>query len=510
MGKGPVRGYPPSPGQPPPMYPPGQFAAWNRGRRAADDGPAGGGQAPGANRADRPGAVGSAEPPPGQPDSHLRTDGGSRRAGSQWQDGQAGPGSRYYARDESPDAEPGYSMLAVSDPAADVTSTQTWQAIGDGRATGVWTMPNRPDAAAGADQAERGPQTRADAELRPVAGRRPLTDPRPVADSRPATAADALAAGSAAAARPDSARPESANTAPAQTPAVRAPSAQTPAARPPTGPVAATPAAAGAAVKSAAPERRGRAAGTRRAGSSGSRRSRPPNVTFAVGVALLFVLAAAATLGYTLLHHSAGQKPTAGSSTKPSAQPSASPSPTLGPYGHIAARSSDPQPLTVAQLFPASFTGTGGQVSRTASALGKHCGSALIGSRIQSAVSAANCTQVVRATYLAGSQQIMGTIGVLNLSSAARATRTARSADASDYISPLKGKRAPTKRIGGGTGIEEAAAKGHYLILIWAEYTNLRKPKTGAERAALVTFMSDLLRSTANVSLTTRMLNGTP
>ena len=41
-------------------------------------------------------------------------------------------------------------MLAVSDPAADVTSTQTWQAIGDGRATGVWTMPDRqvPGAAA--------------------------------------------------------------------------------------------------------------------------------------------------------------------------------------------------------------------------------------------------------------------------------------------------------------------------------------------------------------------------
>ena len=31
VGKGPVRGYPPVPGQPPPMYPPGQFAPWNRG-----------------------------------------------------------------------------------------------------------------------------------------------------------------------------------------------------------------------------------------------------------------------------------------------------------------------------------------------------------------------------------------------------------------------------------------------------------------------------------------------
>src|SRR6266571_3600246 len=57
--------------------------------------------------------------------------------------GYAGPGSadagysdRGYA-DAGYD-EPGYSALAVSDPAADVTSTQTWGAVDDSPATSGW------------------------------------------------------------------------------------------------------------------------------------------------------------------------------------------------------------------------------------------------------------------------------------------------------------------------------------------------------------------------------------
>ena len=88
--------------------------------------------------------------------------------------------------------------------------------------------------------------------------------------------------------------------------------------------------------------------------------------------------------------------------------------------------------------------------------------------------------------------------------------RAIRSTDAGDFISQLKGRRGPTHRIGGGTGIEVAAAKGHYLILIWAEFTSLRKPNTAAQRTAIENFMTELRDNTANVSLTKRMLNGTP
>ena len=77
--RGPIRGYPPRPGQPDPVYPPGQFSSWNRA----------------ATRAAWLGAKGGA--------------GGTSEA----------------------EAEPGYSALALSDAAADLTATQTWAVIDD-------------------------------------------------------------------------------------------------------------------------------------------------------------------------------------------------------------------------------------------------------------------------------------------------------------------------------------------------------------------------------------------
>ena len=76
---GPIRGYPPRPGQPDPVYPPGQFSSWNRA----------------SMRAAWLGVTGGA--------------GGAPEA----------------------EAEPGYSALALSDAAADLTATQTWAVIDD-------------------------------------------------------------------------------------------------------------------------------------------------------------------------------------------------------------------------------------------------------------------------------------------------------------------------------------------------------------------------------------------
>jgi hypothetical protein len=226
-----------------------------------------------------------------------------------------------------------------------------------------------------------------------------------------------------------------------------------------------------------------------------------------MAVALLLVLAAAGTLAYTVLHHPAKPSPVAERTGK--ARPSATPSPSLGPYGDIASRQTDPQPLTLAQLYPASFSVGGATVTSAATGLSSDCASAIVGATLQSAIGAANCTQVARATYVDSSGSMMATIGVLNLSSGDVAKTAAQSADASDYISQLAAATGPAHSIGQGTGIEEAAAKGHYLILIWAELTNLNTP-TGQLTAQLENFMTELLTKTANVSLTTRMLRGAP
>jgi hypothetical protein len=230
----------------------------------------------------------------------------------------------------------------------------------------------------------------------------------------------------------------------------------------------------------------------------------------AIAVALVLVLAAAAALSYAVLHGSGTPRAAGPGASKPPASPSASATPSLGPYGHISSRAIDPTPVTVAELYPATFAAAGSTVLRTASDLSTHCGAKLVGSSIQVAISRAGCTQVVRATYLASTPGLMGTIGVLNLGTAKAAAIAVRSADGSNFISQLAPRHGPTHRIGQGTGIEEAVAKGHYLILIWAEFTSLRNPKTATQKNTIEQFLTELLDNTANVALSNRMASGTP
>ncbi len=204
--------------------------------------------------------------------------------------------------------------------------------------------------------------------------------------------------------------------------------------------------------------------------------------------------------------------PAAAPQTSPAAapgQPSASPTPT-GRWGHIQTRLTDPQKLALHQLFPVRFSSSGAAYARTAAKAGKHCSSAVIGSRLQAAVRAAGCSQVERASYLAGNHKVMGTIGVLNLRSARVASRAGKVAGPSRFIAQLPGAKGPTRRLNKGTGIEEAEVKGHYLILIWAEFANLHAPKQQAQKRELVRFGTRLLKNTANVSLSLRLVTGKP
>jgi hypothetical protein len=166
-------------------------------------------------------------------------------------------------------------------------------------------------------------------------------------------------------------------------------------------------------------------------------------------------------------------------------------------------------PLTLAELFPAQFSDAGITYTRTVQKARTHCAGALIGSALPSAVSHAGCTQVMRASYLS-SNKLMGTIGVLNLSTFAAAKKAGKAAGTADFIAQLPAARGPTKRLTKGTGVEAAEVKGHYLVLVWAEFTNLRAPKSLAQRRELEAFISTLIQKTANVSLAARMVTGRP
>ncbi len=428
-GKGPVRGYPPAPGQAAPVYPPGQFSAWNQTPADARDG---------------------------------------RAVGRQGKDAWPPAASAEHGY-----AEPDYSVLAVSDPAADATATQTW-AVAEDHPAGSWRdMSAGPGLAPGTGQAPAGRRSRGHQDRRAVA---------------PATPDQA--------ARRDGARSPAAP--PAAGPGSAGQRTGRPAAAPPGRPAAAPP--GGPAPRPA----RGPARGRR--GRKPARRGRR---LLAAGLA---VAVAAATGTYFYLvrgHHGASHGVAATSPLATQPGPSASPTPTSR-WGHIQTRKTDPQKLTLHQLFPVRFTSAGSAYSRTAVKAGKHCSSAVLGSKLQSAVSAAGCSQVMRASYLAGNRKLMGTIGVLNLKSARLASQAGKATGPSEFIAQLRGAKGPTRRLNRGTGIEEAEVKGHYLILIWAEFASLHAPKTKAQKKELVQFCSRLLKNTANVSLSRRLVTGRP
>jgi len=191
----------------------------------------------------------------------------------------------------------------------------------------------------------------------------------------------------------------------------------------------------------------------------------------------------------------------------PAAAPN-SPAPTLGPWKHIESRSQDPVPLTISELFPAKFTADDQSGTLTVSKEGTKCTHEVIGSKLAAAVRKADCTQVLRASYLSTNHKIMATVGVLNLEDATAAGKAGKAAGAVEFIKQLASKHGPTRNIAKGTGIVAAYVKGHYLILTWTEFANLHAPSGKTKRKQLEGFSTGLVAGTANVSLTNRMVTG--
>ena len=181
---------------------------------------------------------------------------------------------------------------------------------------------------------------------------------------------------------------------------------------------------------------------------------------------------------------------------------------TLGKWQHIVSRAKDPQALTIAGLYPPQFSLNGKSYVRTAASATKTCSLAVYGPDLQAALQSGKCTQVVRASYLSGDGTMMGTVGVVNLVSSNAAQKAGQVTGPQEIVAPLTGKKGPTKKLGTGTGVVQAEIKGHYLILMWAEYANLKSPSGQAQRQALEQFAANLVTGSANINLSTRMLSG--
>jgi hypothetical protein len=249
--------------------------------------------------------------------------------------------------------------------------------------------------------------------------------------------------------------------------------------------------------------------GARTAGPAGARR-RFPRVAWLAAAAVLIV-AGGGYAGYKYLYEARVNAPVPSTLRLPTNAPgSPGYNPALGKWQHIGTRAQDPEALTLQQLFPPQFKLNGSSYIRTAADVSKNCSLAVFGSNLQAALQAGHCTQVLRASYISGDGTMMGTVGVANLSSSAAAQKAGDVTGPQEIIAPLAAQKGPTSKLGNGTGVVQAEIKGHYLILMWAEFTSLKSPSASAQRQQLEQFAGDLLTGSANIDLSTRMLTGKP
>ena len=229
----------------------------------------------------------------------------------------------------------------------------------------------------------------------------------------------------------------------------------------------------------------------------------------------MLVAAVLAATAYVLLGRHSRHPATAASITSAPKLPTptvsvASGAARLGKWGYITSRATDTAPLTVAELYPAQFLINGSSFVRTTDRADTHCDQGLFGTQLQNAAKVYGCTQVIRASYISGDQTMMGTVGVANLSSTNDAAKAGNTSGSNDFVTPLNGTTGPTKNLSQGTGVVQAEYKGHYLILIWAEFANLKAPSTQTQRSRLEQFAADLISGSANIALSNRMVNGKP
>src|SRR5215472_6321045 len=511
---GPLRGFPPAPGQADPVYPPGQFSPWNR------------------------------------PSTRAAWLGIAARGGG------------------AIEAEPGYSALAVSDAAADLTSTQTWAVIDEepppspslpvrtghewashtgeppwqrtangrtldsqARVAGLAPGPGRPSA--GTDDLATGAGLLGGPATGPPDLGGPATGPQGPRGPGLPGAGERRAPGSRIAARQVGARSAGAAAGPqaptalGQATGPQAPTAfgeatgpQAPTAfggaargRRSRGAVGDAPLAGGRGAPGGrgtpggreAPESRGASDG-RRAGRRG-RRSTAMMAGILLAPVLVVVVVVAGYVYFSGKRAPAPAHPAA--SSHPTATQS-SPPPTLGPWKHIESRSQDPAPLTVHKLFPAKFSRNGASGTLAITRAGTRCSREVFGTKLAAAIRKGKCTQVLRASYLSTDRKIMATVGVLNLKDVTAAEKAGKAAGATQFIKQLPSAHGPTRNLAKGTGIEVAEVKGHYLILIWTEFANLHAPSGKSQRQKLESFSVGLVAGTANISLSNRMVTGHP
>lgn len=234
-------------------------------------------------------------------------------------------------------------------------------------------------------------------------------------------------------------------------------------------------------------------------------RSRAP-LWFAIGgVAMLGLLGG----GIAVMWNTKSPSTAAETATRPTSAPL--PSPPSGKYGFAADRSTDPEPITVKEIFGSKkkFTFSGRGYEMTITSKDKKCTDGALGDKLQKALKAGKCNQFVRASFRDKAGKVIGTVGVANLTTSKTAGAVAKSGDQKNYVKPLKGKDSVTKFLGAGAGGAKMWTHGHYAIMVWFQNKDGTKPdKNGTKRVSQA--IDDITKATVFKALDNRTLTGSP
>ncbi|MFG1855962.1 hypothetical protein ACGFJT_29310 [Actinomadura geliboluensis] len=151
-------------------------------------------------------------------------------------------------------------------------------------------------------------------------------------------------------------------------------------------------------------------------------------------------------------------------------------SPSTSAYGGIAARGSDPEPLTAAEAFPAdaaTLAVPDGEVKvkLRAKRLDADCAAAVWGGSVGAELGKGGCTQAARAIYSDPKRGYGLAVTVFNLNSSADADRFVARLEhtiGAGFVRPLEAPE-PLDDFGRGFGMARGLAMGHFAVVSWAE-----------------------------------------
>ncbi|MFG3435659.1 hypothetical protein ACGF0J_00325 [Nonomuraea sp. NPDC047897] len=233
-------------------------------------------------------------------------------------------------------------------------------------------------------------------------------------------------------------------------------------------------------------------------------RSRGPLWFVLGGVAVLGLLVG----GLVLMFRAGEDDTTAAQTTRRTSAPL--PSGPPGKYAYAGSRKTDPEPLTVKELFPAKkLTVSGRSYQMTITSKLKKCADGAMGAKMQKALKDGKCTQLIRASFRDKAGKVIGTVGVANLSTSKAATKVASVGSETNYVKPLPGKDEVTKLVGSGSGGANVWMHGHYAVMIWFQNKDGSKPDKKSQKA-ITGAVKDITGATVFKALDARSMTGFP